>query len=79
MDPEQEHDPTRWFDESEVLTIGGGWGDALLRATVRTRTPYLMLALGRGEFLSLLRTAPELRARVEEVAEIRRAAQASFR
>jgi hypothetical protein len=38
-----------------------------------------MLALGRGEFLSLLRTAPELRARVEEVAEIRRAAQASFR
>lgn len=39
----------------------------------------LMLALERDEFLGLLRTAPELRARVEEVAEIRRAAQASCR
>ena len=48
-------------------------------ATVRTRTPCLMLALERDEFLSLLRAAPELRARVEEVAERRRAAQATFR
>jgi hypothetical protein len=38
-----------------------------------------MLALERAELLSLLHTAPELRARVEAVAEMRREAQASFR
>jgi hypothetical protein len=38
-----------------------------------------MLALERDEFLSLLRTAPELRAHMEEIAAIRREAQASVR
>ena len=38
-----------------------------------------MLALDRDVFLGLLRVAPDLRARVEEIAERRREAQAGFR
>jgi ATP-binding cassette subfamily B protein len=60
-----------------ALEDGDFFGEiALLRgvprtATVRTRTPCLMLALERDEFLNLLRTVPQLRTRIEKVAEMR--------
>jgi ABC-type multidrug transport system fused ATPase/permease subunit len=41
--------------------------------------PCLMLALDREAFQDLLRAAPDLRARVEEIAGRRREAQAGFR
>jgi len=68
-----------------VLADGDFFGEiALLEgvprtATIRTRTPCLMLALDRDAFLDLLRASPELRTRVEEIAGRRREAQAAFR
>ena len=78
-------DPAGRMRRLAVLADGDFFGEiALLEgvprtATVRTRTPCLMLALDRDEFLGLLRVAPDLRARVEEIAERRREAQAGLR
>ena len=78
-------DPAGRMRRLAVLADGDFFGEiALLEgvartATVRTRTACLMLALDRDEFLGLLRVAPDLRARVEEIAERRREAQAGFR
>ena len=78
-------DPAGRMRRLAVLADGDFFGEiALLEgvprtATVRTRTPCLMLALDRDVFLGLLRVAPDLRARVEEIAERRREAQAGFR
>ncbi|MBV9452754.1 MAG: ATP-binding cassette domain-containing protein [Rubrobacter sp.] len=43
-------------------------------ATVRTRTPSLLLALDRGQFLELLRSVPELHTAFERGVEARRKA-----
>ena len=78
-------DPAGRMRRLAVLADGDFFGEiALLEgvprtATVRTRTPCLMLALDRDEFLGLLRLVPDLRARVEEIAEQRREAQAGLR
>ena len=53
--------------------------DVVRTATIRTRTPCLMLALDRREFLDLLGASPELRGHFEQVAGERLREQASFR
>jgi ATP-binding cassette subfamily B protein len=61
-----------------VLDDGSFFGEiALLQdvvrtATVRTRTPCLLLALDRDQFLDLLSVVPELRVAFERVADARR-------
>lgn len=62
----------------EILQDGDFFGEiALLEdvtrtATVRTRTPTIVLALEREQFLQLLNSAPELRTAVMEVVAARR-------